>query len=88
MSSEITLLDEMFKVEEVDNARYDRGMARTFPLTASIPYKSNFPLLRFNTHSGSKQRNLPTAERRSNFSEFIVFVTIRWERGERVERYR
>lgn len=25
MASEITLLDEMFKVEEVDSGRYDRG---------------------------------------------------------------
>jgi hypothetical protein len=27
MASEITLLDEMFKVEEVDDTRYDRGTA-------------------------------------------------------------
>jgi len=25
MASEITLLDEMFKVDEVDSSRYDRG---------------------------------------------------------------
>ena len=26
MASEITLLDEMFRVDEVDSGRYDRGM--------------------------------------------------------------
>ena len=32
MASEITLLDEMFKVEEVDSGRYDRG---TFALSVA-----------------------------------------------------
>jgi hypothetical protein len=31
MASEITLLDEMFKIEEVDNARYDRGTSPSLP---------------------------------------------------------
>ena len=35
MASEITLLDEMFKVDEVDSSRYDRGR----PKTASKPWR-------------------------------------------------
>lgn len=30
MASEITLLDEMFKIDEVDDARYDRGTQPSF----------------------------------------------------------
>jgi len=39
MASEITLLDEMFKVDEVDDKRYDRGNPSHLP----PPTQTNLP---------------------------------------------
>jgi len=37
MASEITLLDEMFKVDEVDDKRYDRGALPELPTPKKLP---------------------------------------------------
>jgi hypothetical protein len=39
MASEITLLDEMFKIDEVDSERYDKGPS-SFSFLSPLPHTS------------------------------------------------
>lgn len=52
MASEITLLDEMFKIDEVDNARYDRGASHV------VPWSLTYTVSRIKASSPSSDLNL------------------------------
>jgi len=65
MASEITLLDEMFRVDEVDSGRYDRGKesSMTSNLSAnhsSFSNKSDVSVFRLVPHSRPQYRDLST----------------------------